>query len=57
MSDSPTTLALLTKGISNVDLIKKMCEMERLLRHLRASANCYVPSEKLAEIDRFLDQK
>lgn len=32
-------------------------EMERLLRDLRASANCYVSPEKLKEVDDFLNQK
>lgn len=36
---------------------ENMVKMERLLRRLRASANCYVSPETLREVDDFLEQK
>lgn len=67
MSDTPTTDRLelscdelcVPGGSDKSGMIEAQFarKMERLLRHLRANANCYVPPPVLQEVDDFLNQK
>ncbi len=64
MSENPTSQALMAHLSKtepdyqiHVSVVMMLVQMERLLRGLRASANCYVSADRLKEVDDFLSGK